>query len=41
MASGAPDREGSFVVDGQSFHDVLLGSLVFFLVPGRSCRRGG
>jgi hypothetical protein len=35
MASGPLDQEGWFVVDGQSFHNILLGSRVFFLVPGR------
>jgi hypothetical protein len=32
--SGASHREGRFVVDGQSFHKVLLGSQVFFFFPG-------
>jgi hypothetical protein len=41
MASGAPDREGRFVVDEQSFHGIILGSQVFFLVSGHSGRRGG
>jgi hypothetical protein len=38
MVSGATDLEGRFVVDGQSFHGVLLDSRVFFLVPGCSWR---
>jgi hypothetical protein len=36
MASGAPDQEGQFLAAGQGFHDVLLGSRVFFLVLGCS-----
>jgi hypothetical protein len=38
MASGAPDREGRFIVDGQSFHGILLGSRLLFLVLGHSWR---
>jgi hypothetical protein len=38
MASGTPDREGRFVVDGQRFYGILLGFRVFFLIPGRSWR---
>jgi hypothetical protein len=38
MASGAPDREDRFVVVRQSFHGILLGSRVFFLVLGHSWR---
>jgi hypothetical protein len=38
MVSEAPDREGQFVLDGQSFHGILLGSQVFFLVLGHSWR---
>jgi hypothetical protein len=41
MVSGAPNSEGQFIVVGQGFPDVLLGSQVFFLVPRLSWRRGG
>jgi hypothetical protein len=41
MASGSPDLECQFVLDGQSFHGVLLDSRVFFLVFESSWRRGG
>jgi hypothetical protein len=38
MSSGAPDREGQFIVDGHSIHVILLGSQVSFLGPRHSGR---
>jgi hypothetical protein len=38
MVNGALDRESRFIVVGQGFPSVLLGSQVFFLVLKRSCR---
>jgi hypothetical protein len=38
MASGALDGEGQFLELGQGIPDVLLGSQVFFFVPGYSWR---
>jgi hypothetical protein len=36
MTSGAQTREDRFIEVGWGFHDVLLGSRVFFLAPGCS-----